>query len=319
MSSAAWTEVHVIGRCLRLVEFDHLQAERHHLVDGEAIVGAEPLGGRAVNGFIELDLAGFERRTAGAAFRHEAEGHRIEEGFLLAGEAIAAGALRIGRVAVIARQLDVAVRPVLDELVGAGADDLDLAGLLGGLARRIDRDRGAGRGEIVEESRLRLLQRDRDLVLAARLDRVDGGDQRGRGADLAIAFQRGDDIGGIELLAVMEGHVLADREDIGLAVGRDRHALGQLRHRLGVLVAGIERLEDMERDVARGLRRGDLRIERRRRLADADDDVAALALGQRVLSPSEHECRRESRADDDVLCHVLVPSGLMVRHVVVQA
>ena len=43
-------------------------------------------------------------------------------------------------------------------------------------------------------------------------------EQRRRGADLAVALERGDDVLGVELLAVVELHALADREDVGLAV-----------------------------------------------------------------------------------------------------
>ena len=86
--------------------------------------------------------------------------------------------------------------------------------------------------------------------------------RRGR-ADLPVALERGDDVVRVELLAVVELHALADREDVGLAVLGDLHAFGELRDRLCVLVARVERLVDMQRDVARGLRRGHVGVERR--------------------------------------------------------
>ena len=45
-----------------------------------------------------------------------------------------------------------------------------------------------------------------------------GAQQRRGCADLAVAFERGDDVLGVELLAVVELHALADREHVGLAV-----------------------------------------------------------------------------------------------------
>ena len=85
-------------------------------------------------GLVEVDFARLERRVAGAGLRHEAERHGVDERLLLAGEAVALLlALRVGRVAVEPRDLHVAVGLVLDEPERPGADEVDLAGVLGGL------------------------------------------------------------------------------------------------------------------------------------------------------------------------------------------
>ena len=76
------------------------------------------------------------------------------------------------------------------------------------------------------------LQRDRDLVRSARLDRVDRREQRRGGADLPVALQRGHHVVRVELLPVVELHALADREDVCLAIFADLHAFGELRDRL---------------------------------------------------------------------------------------
>ena len=144
-----------------------------------------------------------------------------------------------------------------------------------------------GRREIVEEGRLDVLQSDRDLVRSARLDRVDRREQRRGGADLPVAFERGHHVVRVEVLPVVELHALADREDVCPAIFADLHAFGELRDRLCVLVAGVESLEDVQRDVARGLRRSHVGVDRRRCLDDRDDDIPALSLRRGIARANQ--------------------------------
>ena len=171
-----------------------------------------------------------------------------------------------------------AVGLVFDESERPGTDDVDLVGRLGRFLCRIDRNRRARRGEVIEESRLHVLQRHRHLIGAGLGHLVDGAQQRRGCADFAVALQRGDDVFGVEFLPVVEFNPLADRKHVGLPVLRDFDVFGQLRNGLRILVAGVERLVNLQVDVARRLRGGHLRIERRRRLRDRNDHIAALGL-----------------------------------------
>ena len=87
----------------------------------------------------------------------------------------------------------------------------------------------------------------------------------GGAADLGVAHHAGARIGGGERLAVVEFHPGAQRERVGQAVGGDVDALGELRLRVGRLVAGIQRFVHVHVHVARRRRRGRLRVPDRRR------------------------------------------------------
>ncbi|CAH1698622.1 hypothetical protein BOSEA1005_11675 [Hyphomicrobiales bacterium] len=131
-----------------------------------------------------------------------------------------------------------------------------------------------------EQRRLDLVQHDLDRGRAL------GGDAgEALGQALAArrhvepALQRGDDVLGIEVAAIMQLHALAQLDRVGLAVGRDGGQRGS-QHRLGrpVGVEGEQRLVDMLHDRADEVGGRRHRVERLR-LADHGEVRARRRLG----------------------------------------
>ena len=106
------------------------------------------------------------------------------------------------------------------ELVGAGADHLDVAGGLVLLRRRQDHQRIDRRLEDVEQHDVGLFERDDEAVGIGRLEMVDRFIILGGGTDAPIALERRLDVGRRHFLAVVELDALAQLERIGLEILR---------------------------------------------------------------------------------------------------
>ncbi len=190
---------------------------------------------------------------------------RVQIGDLLAAEAVdAIRTAHVRNIVVEAHQLDVAVRHVFGILVGACAGELRLVRLGIGFLGRDDDGRRARRAERLEEGRRRLLHLQRDFVVAGDVDAGDRVEEVAGRADLRVAIERRLDVGGGHLLAVVEFDALAQLEDVRETVIGDVEQFGEDRDRFDVLAEGVEHLVDVHVDVARGLRRGDHRVEARR-------------------------------------------------------
>ena len=214
--------------------------------------------------------------------------------------------LRPGGVAVEARELDVPVGPVLDELEGPGADELlelPVPGRVDDLLR-VDRREARDGGQHRREHRRRLLQADLDHVRPLRLHRLDRLEDRLAGAgDLPPALERGDHVGGRQLLAVVELHALAEADDVALGAVERVVALGEERDRLVLRVERVERLEHVDADLAGDRRRRRVRVERRRLADHPDPEDAALPrrLGARLGQPErrrdQHQGQERGKAE----------------------
>ena len=158
-----------------------------------------------------LDLLGevvLPRLDARQAHRHVGNGE--EENLVDVRRPLAPVAVRRLRASAVVLEpgeLDVAVGLVLDEAVRAGADivlDRSVAGRLDHLLRMNGRAR-IGPAEPEEERAGGLLQVNDDGVGILGLDRLDVLPERlARRRDLPPAIERGDDVGGRHLLAVVE-------------------------------------------------------------------------------------------------------------------
>ena len=211
----------------RALGLQHVDPRRfHHEADG---LGVEPVDG--------VDLAGHERLGAGRGIRDVAQLDAVEPAAaglpvvagvlgedahagLEAFQRVGAGAVGFGEVReAVGHHEDVVVRQVVGQI---------------GVARR---------------------QGDLDLVGAELLDVLDGAEQvlRGRLGLAAMQVQRIDDVVGVERLARMEGHALADVEDPLGGAGLGFPGLEEFARSVAVLVDLDEAVPDL---VAVGDRHG---------------------------------------------------------------
>ena len=200
------------------------------------------------------ELARLQPCHARAGLRHDAERHRVEAGDLVAAEAVDVLVARVRLVAVEALQLDVAVGDELDELPRPGADGLQLHRRRVRVLLRNDHDRNAERAQVLEERRLRRLQRMTKVCASGRLPLLDDVEDAAVDADLLVAIERGDHVLGRHRLAVVELHAFRSLK-CRSARPRSRSPPGRARDRVHVLVARHQRLEHVHRDVARRDRR----------------------------------------------------------------
>jgi len=232
-----------------------------------------------------LDVLVLARRDARLPRR--VVGDRQEEQLVhvrdpLAGEA--ARRLTARRVAVEARELDVAIGAVLDELEGTGADVLlqrRVARLLDHLLG-IDGGRTVHMGEDREQRARGLLQPD---LHGERVLRLDGfhvlEDGLARARDRAPALERGHDVGGAQRLAVVEPDVAAELNREALTAVGDIGALGQQRRGLILRVQREEPFVHVDDDLARDHGGGRVRVERRRLADERHAQHSAFCRGRR--------------------------------------
>jgi hypothetical protein len=241
-----------------------------------------------------VDLAGLEGGDARRGLGHHAEGDGVEAGGLGAAEAEHVLVARIRLVAVEALELDVAVADELDHLERTGADDLQLvrAGVL--LLLRDDHDRRREGRERLHEGRQRALQRDDEGARIRRLPFLDHLEDGAVDAEALVAVERRHDVGRREVLAVVELGALPDLERVDQIVGAHAHRLGELEHRVHVLVAGEQRLEDVHGDIARRRRVGGVLVERGDARLEPEYEIAALARAFEALGRS-HARQRDQR------------------------
>ena len=140
-------------------------------------------------------------------------------------------------------------RPVADERLGPPPGRPDLV-------RAVARPRiGPVRGEHVREVVARLAQVHLERPVVERLGRLDVVQQERRDVPLLAQLAPGvDEVLGRERVPVAPAGVLAQHEQVGQAVGRDVHVLGQLGHDVEVVVdaqEAAEELLDHDRGVAR--------------------------------------------------------------------
>ncbi len=239
-----------------------------------------------------VDLARLERGHRRGTLGDDAEIDDVELRLLVADIAVAARAARVRRVAVVAHQPDMAVRPVFLELVGTRPDDLGLAGVLRGLLGGDDRDDDFGLAEIIDEERTCALELERHRVGIRRRDFGDVLEIAAAHAHAHVALDRGLGVGRIHHLAVVEGHALAQLDRIEQPVGRHGPALREHRRRLELLVAADQRLVDMQIDDAAGIVGRRHHVERRQSRGQADAQRPASARRLRLRGCEGRGCKR---------------------------
>ncbi|CAM5201921.1 hypothetical protein BTHI11S_04724 [Bosea thiooxidans] len=194
----------------------------------------------------ELILTGDHAFEAGIGVRHRDEAQLVDLRLALAG--IAGGRLAARGIAIVLDQHDELVGLALAELVGAGADEFGQR--VGDRFLRHDRGEAGRQSEMRQQRRLDLAQHDLDRCrpLGRQADNALGEPLAAR-RHLEPALQRGDDVLGIEIAAIVELDALAQLDRVGLAVGRDGRQRGsQHRLRRPVGVEGEQRLVDMVHD-----------------------------------------------------------------------
>src|SRR5439155_11109737 len=154
------------------------------------------------------------------------------------------------RIVLESDELDVAVGPVLDEAIGAGADVLvDRPGTRGvDDFLRIDHRRWLG--QRIEQRARWLLEADDDGIRILGLDALHAGpDDLAYGGDLPPALQRGHDVGGGQLLAVVELHATSQRDRMTQPAIAHGVTLGEHRNRVPRAVVREQRLVDVPHDL----------------------------------------------------------------------
>ncbi len=263
---------------------DRQRLDARHRPEPLVLVGLHLLG--------VVVLPRLDAGLAGAVVGHREEVQLVHVGDPLAAQAIRR--LRATGVAVEPRQLDVAVRAVLDEPERPGADVLLDGVVPGGVddLLGIDRRRGGELGQGDQERRRRLPKPDLDRRGPACLDRLHRPEDRLAGAGhLAPASERGDHVGRGQLLAVVEPDSLAEPDHVTLGAVQGLVALGEERHRLVLRVQREEGLDHVEHDLAGDHRRGHVHVQGGR-LAD-QRDLQHAALPRRGLGGR----RRDEAAD----------------------
>ncbi|MDT4830860.1 hypothetical protein FQZ97_643400 [compost metagenome] len=240
-------------------------------------------------------LAGECTFDARAGVRHGHEAQLFDGGLTLA--AVAARGLLARGVLVEAREQHELVGAALLELVGAGADEV--------LQRRGHRFLGhhrggaiAGQSQLRQQRRIRRLQHDLHAQRALGLEALDFL-AHGLAARRLVhpALQAGDHVVGRELAPVVQHHALAQRDGVGLAVGRDlRHALGQHRHHVPLGVEGVQRLVHVLHDGSDQVGRGGHRVERLRLGHHRQRGEVARALRMRFMVGQRGAQHREQRS-----------------------
>ena len=264
--------VHEQGGVLVAGGLEHLDAGRT----------LEQTHGLQIGARHDVDLVGLQRAGARADVRDVQGLDRVEVGPALlpvVGFAVGCGAhARVELLEHVAAGADTAL-PVHSATVLGRADDQMV------VADQV-REVGAAAGQL-----------EHHRVLAVRLDVLDRGDDAlgGRlGILAAVMVERGDDVVGIERLAVVELHALAQLEGPGRGIGRSVPALGQLadeiavRRDFGQVVAQLAET-DVDHVAVEGLRR----IEHVARAAAGDGDPQPPALlGRRPRLAGERARRR---------------------------
>ncbi len=287
------TELLVRHQAFLLVE------DRHEPVVGLGHDGSgrgallDPVEGVQVEVVGEVELA---RLHLGDPRRHLGHGHPAE----LVGVGGLASAVPVGLfvarlVVVEAHHADVLVGLPLRQLVGARADVL--GGLHGGLELLgdllgIDGAEVVGHREGDQDDGRLLLEPQVDGVLVDDLDVGDLGEER-LAVDrlLAPADERGRDVLGRHLLAVVELDALAELEGVDEPVLAHGVAFREHRDGLLVLVQAVEPLVDVVGEGLGDAGGGPVSVQRRRLPEIANTQDAALDLGSRV--------RHRSAGEDD--------------------
>ena len=201
--------------------------------------------------FHPVQLTGAQPGHARAGLGHDAEGHGVEAGQLVAAEASALLVFGVRRVAVIALHLHMAARQELHQLPRPGAHGAQLLRRILLEFGREDHDRLGERADELDEGWLALLHRHHE-----------GGGIRPRPAfdvveDLAliglrlVAVPRSHDIGRGHCLAVVELDPLAQLKSVDQPVRRFGEGFREIGDRVVGLVARHQRLEHVHRDIAR--------------------------------------------------------------------
>ncbi len=245
----------------------------------------------------EVILARLDARQPHRHVRDRDEEDLVEVRGALA--AVAVGRLRSPHVVLEAHQLEVPVGLVLDEAIRPGPDkllDLPVASGIDDFLG-IDGRPVARPSQSVQQRGGGLFQIDDDLVRSLRLDGFHELPQRlARRRHLSPARERGHDVGGGHLLAVVKLDAAAELERVAASPVQRRPALGQHRDRVVLAVVRVEVLVDVPGDLLRDRRRRRVQVERgrladHRRLEDAAR--ARLLLGPEVSSHEEHRERHD--------------------------
>ncbi|CAM5193055.1 hypothetical protein BTHI11S_06059 [Bosea thiooxidans] len=195
-------------------------------------------------------------------------------------DATAAHAVRLGRdgrIFVEAGEDQMAVRHMFLEAEGPGADvaaDLVVAELVDD-ALRIDRRLLVREGQHHRHHRRGLLEGDLDRQPVDLAQGADIGEHHPPVIGLAPpALERGDDVVGAQDRAVMERHVGAQPDNVGVALLVEGRALGQHRHGVELAVEREQPLIDVPAHRLRDEGGRVMRVERRRFPGDRDIEHA---------------------------------------------
>ena len=177
-------------------------------------------------------------------------------------------------------------RPVADERLRPAPGRADLVGAVARPGVR------PVRGEHVGEVVARLAQMDLERPVVERLGRGDVVEQEGRDVALLAQLAPGvDEIAGGQRVPVAPAGVLAQHEQIGQAVDRDVHVLGQLGHHVEVVVdaqEAAEELLDHDRRLAR------IGVAGRVGIGPDERDLELAGVGARSVGSSVEQSKAAS-------------------------
>jgi hypothetical protein len=166
------------------------------------------------------------------------------------------------------------------------------------VATRVDQRPRVDRGHLVRVGQRRehhagdLFGPELDGVLVLRGDRLDVGEERlAGGGEAAPALQRRHHVVGGHLLAVVEGHALAELDRVGEPIAADLVALGQHRNDREALVEREEPLDHVPRDVEHEGGAGLVNVDRGRLAGQRDAQRPAL-LGRLSVRLRRRDDRR---------------------------
>ena len=247
-------------------------------------------------------LAGLDAGQSHGDVGHGDEEDLVDPGGALATEAV--GGLGAHRVILEAREPDVAVRLVLDEAVGPGADVLLDGIVAGGVddVLGIDHRAVVRPGQPHEQRAGRLLEIERHRRRVLHLEALDVlPELLARRRQPPPALQRGHHVGRGQLLAVVELDAPAEPERVRAPLVGHGVAVDQQRDRVVAPVVRVESLEHVPGDLLHDHRRGRVQVERGR-LADRRHPQHAAGprrlLGRARRGRGHRERQRQPDGDE---------------------